>query len=74
MVGLPISCVTCLGLELAEIQSRKEDVSCLPTLRIEDIERRLEPVKTISVNSSKNDFLYIEAYGLAASKNLKLKH
>lgn len=40
------------GLELAEIQSRKEDVSCLPTLRIEDIERRLEPVKTISVNSN----------------------
>lgn len=40
------------GLELAEIQSRKEDVSCLPSLRIEDIERRPQPVKTISVNSN----------------------
>lgn len=41
-----------LGKELADVQSLKEDISCLPTLRIEDIDRQLKPVKTTDIISN----------------------
>ena len=41
-----------LGLELAELQKAKEDLSCLPTLRIDDIDRQLQSVATTTVISA----------------------
>ncbi|KAI0212017.1 Presequence protease, mitochondrial [Lamellibrachia satsuma] len=37
------------GLELAEIQSQTEDLSCLPTLRVSDIERESETTELSTV-------------------------
>ena len=37
------------GLELAEIQSKTEDLSCLPTLKVSDIERESEATELSTV-------------------------
>ena len=39
------------GLALAELQNSKEDLSCLPTLTIADIERHLPAVDTEVVHA-----------------------
>ena len=41
--------VVSAGLELAEIQSKTEDLSCLPTLRVSDIERERETTELTTV-------------------------
>jgi hypothetical protein len=40
-----------IGKELKELQSRQEDVSCLPSLQVQDIERNVERVTLITSHS-----------------------
>ena len=41
------------GRELAEIQNRVEDLSCLPSVRVEDLNRNIEPTVTENITRGK---------------------
>lgn len=48
------------GKELMELQSKVEDVECLPTLTVNDIERRTEPDPFIIQHKGHTDRLLIQ--------------
>ena len=43
------------GLELEEIQSKTEDLSCLPTLKVSDIERTSQTIELSTVYAGRCD-------------------